>query len=1612
MKFTKGNFFNEIRKKSVNLSLIRKFKTFVDITETENDTYKETALHHACNEKFNVPNRVKLIQYLLENDLDPNSKNSEGVTPFQLNLKNFDDPEITRVFMRYFSDVGFIDQNGDHFFHYTQPNNFVYLFEAFYELGLSIRAVRNNKLKEDQIDFIVNILLRAVNTVNNDKEYPFEGKDFSEALLRIKNVKVMEIFANRVEVGPLPDEAFENATLLNTMKRSMNSDSFIKNIKEEQLMRVFRNIDDPLLNIGLLKVLGDKFGPPEKFYMEALKNEQWETFYEAAKENLELLTGNIVPYIVKTTKDDNYILKILKLVDVSKVPKDEETGNNLLHQLVRDSNTKSLNYLERNENVFRELSKQKNHSGKKPQEMIVVREVVDEDILQEQQKLKRERQRLRKELKHISRKTMKLEEDNDDLEIEVRKRGKTIKEIDGLMKKHLQDLDEMQKKFEQEKLKKRECDTSELEKKILERENLIKTQRVQLQSSKSMLEKESGVVDELKRKIQQESKMLSKQESSIDLLTRELSKLRSELDISKKGNAELKSKIEENARVCQTNLEIVLKKNKETIETIRQENSRKQQEQQKLHTKEINELKEKIKEDLSEAEERKRSELESIFDKYQSKEEELIRELKEAKKNYQKKSEIFTSQIKSLREGYGLEKQKQLDEAKKTCEERVKKLNQSSEIQKEKDVLQNEIKRINQKHKKRVLELEKKMKDSKRLLQEEIEKHTNMIEQTLFKQKEKCQEKLESTEEEYNKKVGLLQDQFRREKASINEKNRQLTTHYNECEVKYKELAEKRKKEIEALERQVETTKASKDKEMVDMRIEHEKLLEEKKSQNDQRVLELELKIKEMIKKHELEIQREVDSLKKVHEDQISKLKEEQEKKIELLSKQIEEIKKKGGEMSELTNQLQKQVVELQVKHREDIRVLKKKHKNELERLIEVHKQKQEDFDQKLQQEKDKNKKEVEKLKKEKVEALDAQKKFYEKQLTDLRRNNKTKVTKLEIGKRRLEKSHKQNIKSLNKDFEKQKEQLTQQHTKKKEKLEEKIKELSEEAIKKTNEIIEGLENIQNLGDLEFLKNLIDKTKNVTASKKFSVYEKYIKKPVCMERVVIERPTLSILLSRKGKSSSPKKEDIRNLRLLNHYFSEEYPILKKKVMRVSKDHVLDIKKVYKEIIEKKLDMFVKKHKEGGVHVTTTKGISSRTYGEQVYDKISTMNVQLYSDLLTNHILEMIFEKEKKKAHHVYMFGRSGTGKTFFWETLHEKFIEKLFDVNKLSGNQKYIIESKAYLRNLQKRNSQKEKKTKDYIRIVKIPLIETVGHYAGQKGDKQENIKFTVFDKRDLRGVNVDYHYPRNFKTRKNQYSEHRDGIDFYNNTVKEGKEVMKMRSDIERNPGLEQIAKLSKERSSLFKHKFADLSNPEVVRKVLKDDRMEIKLFKRETGHYSTRNHIQKRIYIQILEERIAEIEVELPTKKIKKKVIRTEVVDEFELTFVIFAGSEPLYTDNTGKKRKNEMIFFGTTENLLPNVIQKRTDKISDKSPGLYKFIEILIKEINEKDIEPTFAIMVWPGAQEILCSQSQSVDECKNKLYIFKTHELLGIINNIEMKNTDVVKAFNYLLEGYSL
>ena len=1664
MEFTKVNFFNEIRKKSVNLPLIRKFKAFVDITETENDTYKETALHHACKKGLNVSNRVKLIQYLLENDLDPNSENSKGVTPFQLNLKNFDDPDIMRVFMRHFSDVGFVDQNGDHFFHYAQPNNFVYLFEAFYELGLSIRAARNNELDEEtQTDFIDYDLIKAVETMNDDEEDPFEEKDFSEALLKIKNVDVMKFFTNRVKIGPLPIEAFENVTLLDIMKSSVNGNSFFENIKEEQLMRVFQSIDNPVLNTELLKVLSDKFGPPKKFYMEALKNERWETFYAGAEANTELLTGEIVQHIVKTTKDDKYILKILKLVDVSKVPKDKETGNNLLHHLVQDSSTKSLNYLEEEKNVvFRELSEQRNRSGKKPQEIIkVVREVVSEEILREQQKLKSERQILRQKLKLISRKTVELEEDNDDLEIEVRKRGetisdfeqkiglkdKTIKEIDGLMKKHLQELEDMHKKFEEEKLKKKECDidTSELEKKILERENLIKTQRAQLKSSKSRLEKESGIVVELKRKIQQESEMLSKQENSIDSLTGELSKLRSELDISKKGNAELKSKIEDNVKTCQTNLERALNENKEMIETIRQENSKKQLEQQKLHTKEINELKKKFKEDLSEAEEKKRSKFESIVDMYQRKDEELKKKLMEEKKKYEVRKNNFEIEVQRLMDQCRIDKMNTLREEKSTCEQRVNELNESqssdqSQILKEKDALQKKMERINQEHTRRVIELDKKVKESERLLKDEKEKQKKLIEETLLKQKEECQKKLNRTEKDYERKVISLKGRFQNEMDRINDTNEKLVEQYSVCDVKYKELTQKRIEEIKALQKEVEITRNSKEEEVVKMKTEHEIKLQENKRRNEEieKIHKKDLEERDLTNKQKIfEIEKEMEEkdrlneeFERTHKKVVHELEESHKLELEKLDKKhvqkVKEVERKIQSLKQSLegkiNQLNEEIEKLKTKHEKEKNVLQKKFESEREAVRKKHEAEINEQRKKYKTKNDTLKlknKEVLRFKKKEHETLISKiEEKYRKTIEEKDESIKQSETKLRLETEKLTKEKKEAL-----------QELSAKHQKTITIMKENFKKTEELAITNLTTIMKELPSVTSLDKLRTkIRGAIDVSKKYEDEplsrygdiKVKQTYEDFKKKlderlefvdpeknKVILQKVVIERPTLSVILRERQK---------KNLKKLNAYFAQKGYA---DVFGVEKPKFDNVKEAYRKIIVGQEDMFIKRVKTEEP-VESLKITTSNSEGK-VYKGITTVNTHLYIDILTEYILDLFmntggkYVKETKSrvvAHHVYLFGRSGSGKTYFWTELVKIFVKKLFTNGKLNDVLKknemklnYQIMTPEYFKRLS------AKSVDDKSRVVLVSRVETIGHYAA-KGAKQTsqpvNIRFSVLDERNKKKRSL-RQYKTNFEKEKKTtpipgiYHKYLNGEDFYTKVVLKNENRKKINwkyGGLKRKQNVGELITEENLRKSKFQYKYADFTDVNVVKDAIVDDRMEIKLKKPETGHYSTRNHIQKRVYIEMYKEAMVEKEFEeevaepstkkkvVKKRKVKKTVKDLVLVKELQLTFVIFAGSEKMVTDKKFGDRKEEFSYFANTENLLPNVILKSTTH--DSSVTKYEFIKKLIGELKNYKVEPTFSIMVWPAAEEIL----------KEERYITQTKTIIEKITKKYQKSSKML------------
>lgn len=287
----------------------------------------------------------------------------------------------------------------------------------------------------------------------------------------------------------------------------------------------------------------------------------------------------------------------------------------------------------------------------------------------------------------------------------------------------------------------------------------------------------------------------------------------------------------------------------------------------------------------------------------------------------------------------------------------------------------------------------------------------------------------------------------------------------------------------------------------------------------------------------------------------------------------------------------------------------------------------------------------------------------------------------------------------------------------------------------------------------------------------------------------------------------------------------------------------------------------------------------KTYGVSLTYKLY---MQSLSIMLTKKI-QFFFDSSKlrknntkRNTHTVMLMGRSGTGKTFFWE----QFIEYWMSNKEFFSTE--IDHIKAF-------------------KGIRIKSISTEGIYPSRADGmlKYKTIKkiFTVFDKELHDNITT-------IEYKKFQYS--------------------KKRTDIEIEGKQEQYGEnMIKENGKIIKDKVEEISNlkdQNNVKNILLDNRMEViryvslKPGKKNTGHFSTRNHIKKHIVFS-------------------KGRGNNEI--KFNIVFFIWAGSEKTpkqklqYTTEKKKKiiEKEGIHFTKGNEDLL-NFLKHPTN-------GLRKFL-----------------------------------------------------------------------------
>jgi len=327
--------------------------------------------------------------------------------------------------------------------------------------------------------------------------------------------------------------------------------------------------------------------------------------------------------------------------------------------------------------------------------------------------------------------------------------------------------------------------------------------------------------------------------------------------------------------------------------------------------------------------------------------------------------------------------------------------------------------------------------------------------------------------------------------------------------------------------------------------------------------------------------------------------------------------------------------------------------------------------------------------------------------------------------------------------------------------------------------------------------------------------------------------------------------------------------------------------------------------------------------EKVFEKnnVVSTETEVYtkevSSLLIRKINEFVEGDEKEAGFSVLLFGRTATGKTTFWQEFVKKFIEDEDYLKSVLGSEK----------------------------TVTINDIETIGFYTSQAG-KAMVFNFPVTNVVDLLLGTRNYKL-WNLKTpdilQKNKGE--------YNAMVK-----IRWKKDGEQWAGDKYMDEYAVKFPEFHESKGADLSNIDIIKNVMLDDRMEVKRSKKT--HLSTRNHIVKRIHFVPVEDKAR----------------------SFYISFYVFAGSETAKKTvfNYGKPDQDTLtkIVDKEAQFLINDDLMIKTlltsGNISDQTDTLKRMTPEaqILKKIGLKDQifkgNVNFLLFTWPTAPDFEMKQ----------------------------------------------
>lgn len=298
----KPYLFKQIKRKIVDIKIIKKYLKYIDVNSIENDR-EWTALHYACDLNYNKKNRIELIKYLIDVGADPyaktkskytslhiasinpmvkydvikylidrsdtvNSPNILGSTPFHLACKYIHNKKIIDYFISNTANINKEDNDGNTSLYYclkgSNKDILVYLIKrrgaiikknnkgkTVFDLDPGLRDRVKKYIKEEDKDIKVipdiliekkridKLILQNKTLIKKTQELEKSNRSIDDKNKKLKNI----IEDNDRQIKIIRDELIEKEKAEEDLKQQVDKKLLELSQSESKLKEQFDELD-------------------------------------------------------------------------------------------------------------------------------------------------------------------------------------------------------------------------------------------------------------------------------------------------------------------------------------------------------------------------------------------------------------------------------------------------------------------------------------------------------------------------------------------------------------------------------------------------------------------------------------------------------------------------------------------------------------------------------------------------------------------------------------------------------------------------------------------------------------------------------------------------------------------------------------------------------------------------------------------------------------------------------------------------------------------------------------------------------------------------------------------------------------------------------------------------------------------------------------------------------------------------------------------------------------------------------------------------------------------------------------------------------------------------